>query len=157
MPHGHHIYANAYDMEKATMRAYSQYYHSLSHWKYVLRCCAQCPSINIPDQETDDKHPNPSPSIRFHIYNRIASCTKHGMLPLTNNNFSRVSTGYYSSTINKNIHLKKYIDDGGKHFQFHTSFFISAIFKLAFYIPRVQILGTNHCGDSRRSAFKCQK
>ena len=37
---------------------------------------------------------------------------------------------------------------------FHTSFLISAIQKLAFYIPRVKLLGTNHCGDSRRNAFK---
>ena len=37
---------------------------------------------------------------------------------------------------------------------FHTSFFIPEIHKLAFHIPHVQILGTNHCGDSRRTAFK---
>ena len=61
MPHGRHIYAKAYDMAKATMCANSQSDHALPHWKCVLRCCAQCPSINIPDQEIDDKHPNPSP------------------------------------------------------------------------------------------------
>ena len=37
---------------------------------------------------------------------------------------------------------------------FHTSFYISEIHKLAFHIPYVQILGTNHCGDSRQTAFK---
>ena len=63
MPHGRHIYTRAYDTAKATMCAYSQSYHALQHWKYVLRCCAQCPSINIPDQEIDDKHPKPSPFI----------------------------------------------------------------------------------------------
>ena len=30
---------------------------------------------------------------------------------------------------------------------FHTSFFIPEIHKLAFHIPNVQILGKNHCGD----------
>ena len=40
---------------------------------------------------------------------------------------------------------------------FHTSFYIPEIQKLAFNIPRVQILGTNHCGDSRRTAFKRRK
>ena len=68
MPHGRHIYAKAYSMAKATMCANSQYDHELPHWKCVLRRCAQCTSINIPDQETYDNHPNPIPSISFNIY-----------------------------------------------------------------------------------------
>ena len=39
-------------------------------------------------------------------------------------------------------------------YNFHTRFLIPEIQKLAFQIPRVQILGTNNCGDSRRTAFK---
>ena len=38
--------------------------------------------------------------------------------------------------------------------EFHTSFYIPAIQKLAFCIPHVCILGTNHCGEMRRTAFK---
>ena len=34
---------------------------------------------------------------------------------------------------------------------FRTSFFIPAIKKLAFHITYVQILGTNHCDESRRT------
>ena len=37
---------------------------------------------------------------------------------------------------------------------FHTSFYISAIQKLAFHLPHVRILGTNHCGEMQRTAFK---
>ena len=66
MPHGRHIYAKAYDMAKATMCENSQSDNALPQCKFVLRCCPKCLSINIPDQETDDKHPNPSPSISFH-------------------------------------------------------------------------------------------
>ena len=40
---------------------------------------------------------------------------------------------------------------------FRTSFYIPAIKKLAFDITHVQIMGTNHCGDSRRAAFKRRK
>ena len=65
------------------MCAYSQSDHALPHCKCLLICCAKCTSINIPDQEIDDKHPNPSPSIRFHIHHIIARCTKHGRIPLT--------------------------------------------------------------------------
>ena len=55
MPHGRHIYARSSDMAKATMCAYPQYDHALTHWKCVLRCCANCTCINITDQETDKK------------------------------------------------------------------------------------------------------
>ena len=37
---------------------------------------------------------------------------------------------------------------------FHTSFYIPAIQKLAFHLPHVRIIGTNHCGEMRRTAFK---
>ena len=42
-------------------------------------------------------------------------------------------------------------------YNFHISFYIPEIQKLAFHIPHVQILGTNHCGDSRQNAFKRQE
>ena len=37
---------------------------------------------------------------------------------------------------------------------FHTSFYIPAIHKLYFHLPHVRILGTNHCGELRSTAFK---
>ena len=37
---------------------------------------------------------------------------------------------------------------------FHTSLYIPAIQKLAFHMPHVCIIGTNHCGELRRTAFK---
>ena len=40
---------------------------------------------------------------------------------------------------------------------FHTSFYIPAIHKLAFHLPHVRILGTNHCDELRRIAFKRQE
>ena len=82
MPHGSHIYAKSYSMANATMCAYPQSDHALSHWKCVFRCCAKCPSVNLPDQETYDQYSNKIPSIRFHIYHIILSCTTHGRLPL---------------------------------------------------------------------------
>ena len=36
-------------------------------------------------------------------------------------------------------------------------FSIPKIHKLAFHIPRVQIMGTNHCSDSRQTVFKRRK
>ena len=37
---------------------------------------------------------------------------------------------------------------------FHTSFYIPAIQKLAFHLPHLRILVTNHCGEMRRTALK---
>ena len=39
-------------------------------------------------------------------------------------------------------------------YNYHTSFFIPSIQKLAFHIPHVQIMVTYHCGDSRWNSFK---
>ena len=66
------IYTKAYVMTKAKICPYSQSDHALTHWECELRGCAKFPSINLPDQETDDKYPNTSPSISFHIYYLIA-------------------------------------------------------------------------------------
>ena len=85
MPHGRHIYAKAYEMVNEKMCAYSQSDHKLPHWKCVFQCCAKFPSINIPDQETEDQYPDTSPSISFHIYHLIARCKKHDRLQLTDN------------------------------------------------------------------------
>ena len=37
---------------------------------------------------------------------------------------------------------------------FHTSFYIPAIQKLAFHLPHLHILGKNHCGAMEHTAFK---
>ena len=55
IPHGRHIYSKASDMANATMCAYPQSDHELPHWECVLRCCAECSHINLPDQETNKK------------------------------------------------------------------------------------------------------
>ena len=89
IPHGHHIYAKAYDLAKAIICSYSQSDHVLLHSNCILRCWTQCPIINIPDQERNDKHPNPSPSISFQIYHLISRCTKNGRLLLTDNKICR--------------------------------------------------------------------
>ena len=124
-------------------------------WKCVFQCCSQCPSINIPDQETDDKHPNPSVSICFHIYHLISRCTKHGRLPVTDKKICRKCQQDTTSGQSTKIYTRKELMIMETTiFNFHTSFFIPEIQKLEFHIPHVQILGTNHCGDSRRTAFK---
>ena len=38
--------------------------------------------------------------------------------------------------------------------EFRTRYYILAIQTLAFHLPHVHILGTNHCGEMQRTAFK---
>ena len=65
MPHGRHIYAKASDMTNATMCTYYQFDHALPHCKCALRCCADCPCINIPDQETNKNMNKQHPLLGF--------------------------------------------------------------------------------------------
>ena len=158
MPYRRRIYAKAYDMTKSTMCAYSQSDYVLPHWKCLLRCYAKRPSINIPDQEIDDKHPNPSPSILFRIYHLIAHCTKHVSLPLSDNKIFRECQQDIASGQSKYIYTRKDLVMMETNISnFHTSFYIPEIQKLAFHIPHVKILGMNHCDDSCRTVFKRRK
>ena len=86
MPHGNHIYAKASDMANATMCTYPQSEHALTHCQCVLRCCSDCPFINIPYQETTKKHDKTTPSIRFHIYHIIGRCSTRGIISLKDKN-----------------------------------------------------------------------
>ena len=155
MPHGHNIYAKASDMAKAKMCAYPQSDNALPHWKCVFRCCDRFPSINLPDKETNDQYSSTIPSIIFHIYHIIARCTTHGGFLLNDRKIcskcKHDSVSEQSTKINTRkelVMIKTTISN------FHTSFYIPEIQKLAFLIPHVQILGANHCGDSLRTAFK---
>ena len=77
IPHGRHIYAKAFDVALVTMFKYPQSDHALPHCKYVLRCCADFPCLNLPNQEIDNQYSDKPPSIRFHIYRVISHCTAH--------------------------------------------------------------------------------
>ena len=52
MPHWRHNYSKASDMAKAIMRTYPQ-------------CCAECPHINLPDQEKNKNKRKKHPQLGF--------------------------------------------------------------------------------------------
>ena len=101
MSHRRHIYVKASDMSKATMCAYPQSDHALTHWKCVLRCYDDCPCINLPDQETDNNYSETTPLIRFQIYHIIARCTAHGIIPLKDKKISHICKQESSSDESK--------------------------------------------------------
>ena len=155
MPHGRHIYAKASDIAQATMCAYPRYDHALPDWKCVLRCCDDCPCINITYQETDNQNSDTTPSIMFHIYHIIARCTAHGRIPLKYNKTCYMCKQESSSDESRKIYTRKEtVITETTISDFNTSLYIPAIQKLAFHLPHVRILGTNHCGEMRRTDFK---
>ena len=155
MPHGSHIYSKSYYMEKSTMCAYPQSDHALPHCKYIIRWCAKYPSVNLPDQKIDDQYSNTNPSIRFHIYHLIGFCTTHGRLPLNyKKNCRKCKQDSVSEQSTKVYIRKELVMTETKNSKFCTIFYIPDIYKLAFHIPHVQILGKNHCDDSRQTEFK---
>ena len=155
MPHGSHIYAKASDMANATMCTYPQSEHALPHWKCLMRCCAECTCINLTDQEKLKKHEETKLSIRFHIYHIIGRCTTHGRIPLKEKKICYMCKQESLPDKSTNVYPRKeLVMMETKFSEFHTSFYIPAIQKLAFHLPHVRILGSNQCGEMRRTAFK---
>ena len=103
MPHGRHIYAKSYDMEKATICTYPQSDNALPHWKYVLWCCAECPYINLSEQEINKNMKKQHPQLGFTFITSLD-------VVLLMVEFQR-NTKTYVTFVNKNLHqitLQKY-------------------------------------------------
>ena len=148
MKHGRNIYAKSYDVAKATICTYPQSDHALPHCKCVLQCCAECPCINITDQETARKHEEKTPSIRFHIYHIIGRCTTHGRITLKDKKICYMCKQESSPDSSTKIYtIKELVMMETTISNFHTSFYIPAIQNLVFHLLRVRILGTNNCGE----------
>ena len=93
-----------------------------------------------------------------HIYNIITRCKTHGRLLLTGKKICRKCKQDTASEQSTKIYTRKdLVIMETTIYTFHTSLYIPDIQKLEFHIPHVQIIGTNNCGDSRRTAFKRQK
>ena len=145
-------------MAKATIYAYTQSDDALLQWKCVLRYCAKCTCVHINDQEIDNKYYDNSPSIRFHIYHIILRCTTYGRLWLNDRkNCHRCKQDYDSKQSTKINTIKQLVMMDTTNSNLETSFYITVMPKLAFHIPHVHILGTNHCRHYRRTAFKQRK
>ena len=65
MPHGRHIYSKASDMANDTMCTYPQPDYALPRWKCVLRCCADCPCINLTERKKNMKKKHPQLGFTF--------------------------------------------------------------------------------------------
>ena len=155
MTHGRHIYAKTSDMAHATMCTYTKSDYAIPHWKCVLRCCADCTCINLPDKEIDYQYSYTTPSIRFHTNHIISCCTTHGRIPLKDNKICYICKHESSSDKSTKIYTRKeLVMTETTISDFRTSFYIPAIQKLTFHLPHVCILGTHHCGEMQLTTLK---
>ena len=89
------------------------------------------------------------------MYHVIECCTDHGRIPFKDKRICYMCKQESSSDNSTKIYTRKdRVMMATEISDFHTSFYIPAIQKLAFHLPHVQILGTNHCGTMRRTASK---
>ena len=123
-----------------------------------MRYCADCSCINLTYQETDDQYSETTLSKRFHIYPIIECCNAHSIIPLNDKKICHTCKQEYSSDESTKIYTRKEsVMVETKNSGFHTIFYIPAIQNLVFCLPHTCILGTNHCGEMRRTAFKRRK
>ena len=101
------------------------------------------------------KHDETTPTIRFHIYHIIGRCTTHGIISLKDKTICSMCKQESSPDKSSKIYTRKELVMMETSISdFRTSFYIPAIHKLAFHLPHVRILGTNHCDELLRTAFK---
>ena len=100
-------------------------------------------------------HEDTTPSIRFHIYHIIEHCTAHGIIPLKDKKICYMCEQESLPESSTKIYTRKeLVITDTPISDFHTSFYIPAIQNVAFYLPHVRILGTDHCGEIRCTSFK---
>ena len=67
----------------------------------------------LPDQETNRKHEETTPSTRFHIYHIIVRCTDHGRIPLKDKKICYMcEQEYLPDSSTKYIHEERTRYDG---------------------------------------------
>ena len=76
----------------------------------------------------------------------------HGQHPLDENKFFLQDQATVSTS--KLCTIKEVVMMETSIAYFHTSFYIPLIQNLVFHFPHVSILENNHCGNTRRKAFK---
>ena len=105
-----------------------------------------------------DQYSNTSTSIIFHIYHIIAHCTTHRRLLLNELKMCHMCKQDTASEKSTKINTRKELVMMETTLpNFHTSFYIPEIQNLSFHIPHVQIMGTNHFGESHWTVFKRRK
>ena len=88
------------------------------------------------------------PQLGFTFITSLDICTAHGRITLKDNKICYMCKQEYLPDKSTKIYTRKELVMMETTIsESHTSFYIPTIQKLAFNLPHVRILGTNHCGE----------
>jgi hypothetical protein len=124
----------------------------IRHWQCVLRRCNTCPRYNQPLLEQNNN--NDAPKIRFHLYQNVTKCTKHGLLDpkaKTCNECDTFAEGAKKGKVRtrKVLHLLERTI--GTFFSDH---YLPTLERYAYHLPHVSILSKNHSAKMRQEMFQ---
>ena len=107
------MFQTVYEMAMATICAFLSSKYALPHWKFVLRCCAQCPQIDIPSTEADQNNLDLSRTKSLHVYKHIASFTMQYRSPFNERKQGQLWEASTDEIVTeKNIYKKIACHDG---------------------------------------------
>ena len=123
--------------------------YSFPHWKHVLNCCASCPNVDLPIQESDKHHWNTCPTISFHIYHLIVGFSFHWILPLYEKKYVSCICIIFLL-----CHPQNYTQEKILLWWSHLFLISTQVSKVQTYKTNEYIIGMYYCGNTRREAFK---
>ena len=80
MTHDTYVYKTESEVSMEIMCSFPSGRYDLTHWKYVIQLCTNCPSLEIPSIESDSANYNIFPKIIFHVCRLVSLCTKYGKI-----------------------------------------------------------------------------
>jgi hypothetical protein len=124
----------------------------IRHWQCVLRRCNTCPGYIQPLLEQNTN--NDAPKIRFHLYQNVTKCTKHGLLVANAKSCTECdifAEGAKKGKVRtrKVLHLLERTI--GTFFRDH---YLPTLERYAYHLPHVCILSKNHSAKMRQEMFQ---
>ena len=117
---------------------------SLSHWKYVLRQCDNCPKYYVPKYESTCS--TVAPKIKFHLYVLFSTCSLYGLVEERR----LICNFFENEKLNGKIRSRKMLTQRELIIgNFMYDVYLSSLEKYIYHVHYVQILSKNLCGKIR--------
>jgi hypothetical protein len=127
--------------------------NGLPRWDCVMRCCDKCPAYPVPAEEkgTDEN----DPKIKFHVYQTVTECTKHGVIAPGSKVCVQCQADPSPPAKAPKVRSRKHLTLLERPIGvFHRDYYLPSLEKLAYHRPHCRILSKDHCGNARLAAFK---
>ena len=151
-PGGNVLHTKASRAAFSTMCPFPVENIDIPKWHCVLKCCRNCPSLLVPDEEKTENAQ--STKIKFHVYRDVSRCSICGVLPFDGRKLCMTCNNQADPSLKGRLHTKKEIVLLEETItSFHQNYYMPSIEKLAYHLAHVRILGSNHVGLTRKQAL----